>query len=742
LAEETVDILSDILEDAEGVFGDPVSMETYLTVIEGLGVLSIHRKTLDILTNILTTPSQIFFSTSEESALTAARQCASSVLCNALRILKVSSNTKTHLFTFINSSQSAHTELISGNSPDAISSKNIIYLNTITAIAAITPVLKPRETIEIAIPVIARRLEEPNPKAEQLLWDSLGNIGLTCEDIVFREIVSFVLQHKMNFVKVSRTSHTLARMSGRPIRFYKTYLECILTVFIDRAAGLQKNSTDTLLLSELRELSNLVRIICDRPEFQLIIERGESTSQIIMQSSEGINGTENEDSTSEDLFSLIRNFWLYCSIYILQPNGQWPRDWSYMLISIAAKTPPLLLVGTTRTLEAELGSHSILKAKMSEGTASKVKNTFAVLLPGVSYESRNLSFFQCAYLLTVYQIESLRAKRNCASFLVEYLKDEKLYGTEIYTFLEVIAEEIAKSYTKEILVLNPTGPIITEYMEMLIFESAHRLGRVRRFASKTINHVIKVIPATLWNSNLFSMMLDVLQYLDGVGNVGKEHRGERERRLQKHAKGKLEFVNQLDAIGAKQDFYELTLGWILMANKKSTSETTGLLARYLVEIDIKFPDLTASKNSLLTRLINKFYSHPDTDITVNRSLGKSALYMGEIRGMISVMGTLNGGTLRSTELQISERIQSDLRLLVSKESSTIKSQDMQNLNALLNQAAALIISTEDIDEELLHCVSWTPVLLFSPPVMDIAVPVWTWISTARPDVTMQLLDDL
>ncbi|KAJ3114513.1 hypothetical protein HK098_007336, partial [Nowakowskiella sp. JEL0407] len=238
LAETTIQNLCDVLEDAESVFGNPVSMETYLTVIEGLGILcnqhSTYRtKILDILTGILIKPSSIFFTTTEESALTSARQCASSIVND-------SSATKSRLFTFINAAQSIYSSLDS----DPANPKYVVYLNAITAIAAITPVLKPHEAIEIAIPVIARKLEDPNPKAEKLLWDSLGNIGLTCaDDAVFREIVSFVLQHsKKTFSKVSRTSHTLARMSGRPLKFYKIYLDCVLSMFVDRAAGLLKNA--------------------------------------------------------------------------------------------------------------------------------------------------------------------------------------------------------------------------------------------------------------------------------------------------------------------------------------------------------------------------------------------------------------------------------------------------------------------------------------------------------------------
>ncbi|KAJ3122431.1 phosphatidylinositol-4- kinase, partial [Nowakowskiella sp. JEL0407] len=474
---------------------------------------------------------------------------------------------------------------------------------------------------------------------------------------------------------------------------------------------------DPVLLSELRELANLVRIICDRPDFHII--------------------TPTESSENQEFFSLFRNFWLYAVIYILSPSGHWPRDWNVMLTSIAAKTPPLLLAGTTRTLEAELGSHSILRGKFTESTVAKIKATLVSLLPAVSNESKNLTFFQSAYLLAVYQIESLRVKRTSTMYVSEYLKDEKLYGTEIYGLLEAIAEDITKTFTRDKLVGNPSGPEIESHMELLILDAAHRLGRVRKFGSRTINSILKSVPAVLWNSKLVSFLFDVLQYLDGVGN---KKRGSRKSNiLQKEIK----FVNDQDAVGARQDYYDLALGWIYAANKRCNSDTNGLIARYLVEVDIKFPDLTGSKNSLLTKLINKFYSHPDTDITVTRALGRSALYTGEVRGMVSIMTKLTGQSINVSERNVSEQIQNELQeMLEFAGMKVLPSESLQQLNKLLNRGAALIISSDEVDEELLHRICWTPVILFSPAVLDIAVPVWSWIMTSRPDLALGLLSDL
>jgi phosphatidylinositol 4-kinase len=83
-----------------------------------------------------------------------------------------------------------------------------------------------------------------------------------------------------------------------------------------------------------------------------------------------------EINASEDLVALFRNFWLNSVLLVLGANNEWPKDLIPAFVSIALKTPPLLLGKDKRNLEADLLSNSILRAKFSDQVYSNYAANF------------------------------------------------------------------------------------------------------------------------------------------------------------------------------------------------------------------------------------------------------------------------------------------------------------------------------------------------------------------------------
>ncbi|KAI8803148.1 hypothetical protein BJ742DRAFT_830677 [Cladochytrium replicatum] len=744
--------------------------ETFIVCVEGLGVLALRNNTYlpeanEFLCHLLTGPSSVFSNMNDEASLSALRHCAAIILRKCLTAANSSSTTKSSLFALINAAQGVYADV---NESEPFSREYIVYVNSIVALAGISPALKPKEVIEVAIPLLTRRLRDgPDVHFESLMWECLGNVGLTCDESVYTEVVSFMLEHsKRTFSKIAKISHTLARMDGRSSTFHRIYLEYILTMFMEKASTLHTATSAQALqtIGELKELSNILRIICDQWDFSPNATAAPA-------------GSIDHKEPDTEIAVLFRNFWLYMVLYVLQPNGRWPSSekdsyggWAAIALSIAAKTPPLVLLSQSTNLEVELSANSILRGKLSEATITRARSALSNILPAsAATELRNLSFLESAYLLAVFQIETLRIRRSWdVSYIFKYLTEERFYGTNVYSVFELLADEVCKIFVRDNIgpegsqaLKNSTNPepgttdiirSIEAHARELILRAAHRRERVRKAAKRAVVNVLEYFPATLWNSRLLTLMLDILQVLDALacGASGKKEAG-----LVARSQIDLSFVNAQDASGAAHDFFELCVMWLQTANKRCASETTGLLQRYLIVLHIEFPNLSPTEKSDLTSLMSRFYAHPEAKAAVMQSLEKTALYMGEVQGMLHSLMWMQGWSLSECNQRLAELMKGELEKIIKGGESAhhnhhhghsdevLSTELSQRLNSWLHRAVALIISADkEFDEDLLRSVCWTPIALFSAEAMEVGIGAWSWIMNARPDLATGILGTL
>ncbi|TPX38337.1 hypothetical protein SmJEL517_g00322 [Synchytrium microbalum] len=707
LAEDCIRNVHHVMEDAEALSPGQIRTEIYLECLEGLGVIGrqyphFHPEIVKILTDFLLEPSNVFVNGTDDFTAAALRQCAGAMLALVLKIAHNPPLTKTTLFSFINMAQSTHANL---PDPGVISLQNRAFLNALTVLSSLSSVLPPDEAIRFSIPALTRRLEDCEPY-QDLIWENLANIGLTCNLGVFKEVVSLLLEDSRKTVsKISRVSHTLARVTGRPPEFAEMYLNCILTVFNDKAAALQsKPVQDTGLVQELRDLVSILRIICDQVDLK----------------SEAIN--------TEEVSELFRNFWFYLVVFVLNSNGSWPRDWFASLLVVATKTPPLLMRPRESNLLADLGSNSILRAKLPEWAISKARTALATLLPSRISEIRVANPSHVVYLLAVHQLECMRIRKTSFEYILMYLVDDRLYDSEVFPILEVLADDVTRSYVNE-RTKRPQKPT-SAHARDLIINAAHRLGKVRKFSSQTIDKVISLQPGLLWNRELVFLMLDILQALDFDATGSYDKKMEVASKLG----FELSFVDRADRDAAFKHFMELCATWMQDSVKRCSSQSIGLIQGYVVSLNQDFPGFTLGEGSALETLLSRFMSHEEISYAIIRSMGKQAHYIGIMKGMISQLEE-NGLTRDAAEKHASKNILGDLATLTrSKDAAPLK-----ELHAKLFMAGALLVMSNTVDEGLLYGISWYPILVFSPPVLELAVSVWRWIMSWRPDLSGPLL---
>lgn len=58
------------------------------------------------------------------------------------------------------------------------------------------------------------------------------------------------------------------------------------------------------------------------------------------------------------------------------------------------------------------------------------------------------------------------------------------------------------------------------------------------------------------------------------------------------------------------------------------------------------------------------------------------------------------------------------------------------------QATALLISSQELNRNLLHCIAWSQVELFTVDAMLTAVECWQWLITSKPELEIRFLQEM
>ena len=107
----------------------------------------------------------------------------------------------------------------------------------IGSVGCLCAVLQTKEIIEIAIPTLARRLEDNIMVEMEFLWETLGNIGCCSDEGVFKSIVNLILNtYKQTPTMIPTIGHTIARVPGRSYQLLAMYAEKALELFLEKAA--------------------------------------------------------------------------------------------------------------------------------------------------------------------------------------------------------------------------------------------------------------------------------------------------------------------------------------------------------------------------------------------------------------------------------------------------------------------------------------------------------------------------
>lgn len=152
---------------------------------------------------------------------------------------------------------------------------------------------------------------------------------------------------------------------------------------------------------------------------------------------------------------------------------------------------------------------NILKQGFEKDEFAKMKNRLLLALPAMTYQLRSLTFPQCAYIQSVYTLETLRVRCPSPSFkaVFSYLEDQGIDNPAIVLCLRAIAGKfycyiLSSNYffldtvfTEFLNLMAARGPSpareeeIAEHTQFLLINFCHPVEAVRKAAGKFMRFI-------------------------------------------------------------------------------------------------------------------------------------------------------------------------------------------------------------------------------------------------------------
>jgi phosphatidylinositol 4-kinase len=717
-SDDLIDSLISIMDDSPLI--PEFALDLYLTCMEGLGIIGVNdplaiSRVVSYATSLLLDPHFVF-GLLDDVKRNILRECSAQILSISLDGLAKqsisSSLKKATLFQCINSMHSSYQKMFQKQDFDE---NKRIYENSACAISHLSRILKPKDTIEVAIPALVRRLEESTSDFNEPIWLALGNIGMTNDVEIFKAIISFTLNNTQSMKTVYNIPQTLAKMPGRPVGLLEYYLERALALFMEKAASYHKTARPQDL-QDMYDWVCLIRVVCDHEDFAAVLVGGQNP-EIVHQ---------------------MRNMW-FCLVLFVFQNGSWPKEWVGILRVIARRTPPLILEKNERNLEVNLGSTSILLASFPESVTTRLTNTLLGLLPNLQYEIRALSWPVCVYLTTIYQLELLRMKSFSLDFVCTYLVDDRLQNPQIYVVMEAIADLIFKQATKESYYRKMPESVMEDHLRMLLLYAAHRNAKIRRFCSRWVKRIISTAQHMLFCRSTVYFMLNVLLFLDsGIMNF-KESSIDL---------SMLTFSNRSEARSSAVEFQGVCADWLGSALKISRTEGLPVLEGYVFDLNSTHPWITASQidqvsiqeGSLMMALFQRVFSDPLSSAPLIRYSNARARYLGQIHGMIFALQQIHPELSQAEVIeQLSRKCSKDLRKIFKDPDSP---HFVSQLYQALSKAGSLIIESERIESDLIQLVCHAPSIQFTVNCVEQTMEILAWIMAVKPQLVPRVLGQL
>ncbi|KAK3731385.1 hypothetical protein QZH41_020342 [Actinostola sp. cb2023] len=551
------------------------------------------------------------------------------------------------------------------------------------------------QTTESVLTILQHRFCHPASSLDLLIVEQLGYLVLTGSDQIYQQIMGM-------FMKITIDAGSIA-YSREPTADRETtqgYRHCALAVLN------AYNNVASNLKGESNLQDFLVRLL------ELFVQLGLESKRASEKSSFSIKASSSAGNLGvlipviatvmnrlppimdpkPRLHKLFWDFWLYCVVMGFGVEGStlWPNEWYRGACTIAAKSPLLLGAEHLRSrlmYNSALRNDAVAPAEMNE-VRSRVLETLGNT-PEIVTIVNKLNFGQCTYLLSVYRLETLRVSSDSRSFhsIFEYLEDRAVQKDKagMWQCIAVVGDK-AFSFFLDTMASKPRTADreneLVEHAQFLLVKFNHLLKRIRRVADKYLSSLVDRFPHLLWNSTVLHFSLDLLDTLSQTLDQPKENHQTTEVVVPDTSYKIMVHEEMEGREGTVGDFAARCSGILQEAIKWAPEATRSLLQIIGMKVIIaRKAEKEQDTNKLLCKILNK-----------------------ELTESVSTGG--------------------------------------ESFIAAMFKATAVIVTTPEVDRQLIHNVCWCPTQIFTKESMSTAVSCWEWILGARKDLELQILSEI
>ncbi|KAK9874265.1 hypothetical protein WA026_002618 [Henosepilachna vigintioctopunctata] len=459
------------------------------------------------------------------------------------------------------------------------------------------------------------------------------------------------------------------------------------------------------------------------------------------------------------IHKLFRDFWLYCVImgFTASESGLWPAEWYEGVKEIAVKSPALISPTSSRSEMRELQYTSAVRNdSVSVTELQELRNQILDLLKhpaDVVAIVHKLSFAQCTFLLSVYWLETLRVQHSeepsLVTIITDYLSDSALQKDKagMWNCVSSVSERVFEKFL-EVMKNKPKNEAkaleLEKHAQFLLVAFNHPHKQIRRVSDRFLSRLVDKFPHLLWSRNVLWTMLDILQVLSNSLRLDP-NLSTPDLRIP-HTPWSIQLMDTLEARESiVKDFAANSERIIKEAIKWAPQWTRSHVQEYInqmIQSDVwPHTGLSMALESLLQFGPLNLYSSPLSVSTLEKrpkcvksdssklmlTSSLRAKYIGEVKGMLTVYSS------HPSDLD---------EIILKKVWKSCKERKDHLHSEALWQATSLLISNKEMNRNLLHCITWSQVELFTETAMRTAVECWQWLITSKPELEIRFLQEM
>ncbi|QRV86070.1 phosphatidylinositol 3- and 4-kinase [Ceratobasidium sp. AG-Ba] len=644
------------------------------------------------------------------------------------------------------------------------SEKRFIGISTISVVTRLALVFKREDVTKLCISLLLQRLRGAYPTVQGAIAFNLVDLALAAPKNVFSDIIRVfsqinrtVEEQESNLEVRSSSNQVLAaqtrlahELKSRP-ELYETYLMELLTMFVDKGTAIQtqagKNKNASVAPDSLAELVALT----------LPIDALVSHSDFHPHRNPG-----------SEVVAQFRNMWFICSLFRLSSDDKADiiNEWQYAAMArIAAKTPSIVLEEVTDYLTNAIEYNPVFRNDFMQNGIGRHRATLNKFIPTRGADIRYLTPTQIVYLLTMHDLETMRAKMFLPSSLVWYFLNEGINkNAPLISCMEAIAEKVIRDFVSDTIsrkiVQHSISPSLSRELRQLLVASTHRVPKVRDIAMKYLQRLVNAFPSLLCDPPFVVAILEVLTLMHRAceAEFTDEYTPQYEYRSAR-ADIKLELS---DSYASRNEIlsqlYKHANKWLEAATARAPIEIQATLQNYLADTKIVSPADSAELGASVALQFAKTLSPserkqvpvPDAQLYISdraRALSSQIISKAYFGGEAGGVRLANRGGVEEIQLPPPTKapfveikaLKAKLAISIAEIRDRTSKLTVQDLRRLLFRCAAVLMALPAPDLDLLHYLVAVPFAVFTPATISTGIDAWTWLIGERKDIEISLM---